>query len=102
MTNSVPPADKRAHMRILTEPAAKTWRDGCLALYRRYPRYQTRCAAPGVQGGVASGQPNYFHLLAAALLAGYREVTDANVSDVLTAIDRRARERYGEQTRMEI
>ena len=50
MSNVVPPASERAHMRITTDTAAKVWRDGCAALWRtsrpsasRMPRTSIGC-----------------------------------------------------------
>lgn len=94
MTNTVPPAEHRAHMRITTDKAAKAWRDGALALCRKYPHYQARIHAPGIKGGVASGQPNYAHILAAAKKAGHDYITDANVAQVLADVSARAEKLY--------
>lgn len=86
MSNAVPPADSRAHMRITTDQAAKTWRDGCAALCQKHPRYQTL-----IEGG-PSGRPNFYHLLGAARKCGFANVTDDNVGDVIVAIGARAAE----------
>lgn len=94
MSNAVPPADQRAHMRIMTDKAAKTWRDGCAALCQQFPHYQTRIHAKGVKGGTASGQPNFYHLLGAAHKCGFEHVTDENVAQVLAAVAARAERLY--------
>lgn len=92
MTNTVPPADTRAHMRITTDQAAKVWREGCAALCQKHSHYQTRISAKGIKGGVPSSLPNFFHLLGAAMKCGFVEVTNDNVKDVLAAIAARAAE----------
>ncbi len=94
MTNTVPPASERAHMRIMTDKAAKVWRDGCAALCQKYERYQTRMALAGRKGGVPSGQPNFYHLLGAAHKCGYTQVTDENVAQVLADVAARAEKLY--------
>lgn len=92
MSNTVPPAEHRAHMRITTDKAAKAWRDGCAALCQAHPRYQTRIHAKGIKGGHPSGLPNFYHLLGAARKCGFSEVTDGNVAEVIAAIGARAAE----------
>lgn len=92
MSNHVPPAEHRARFRDLSDRGSKAWRDGCLDLCRRHPHYQTV-----IKGNVASGQPNYAHLLAAAKKCGHAYVTDANVAQVLTDIEKRAAELYPAQ-----
>lgn len=94
MSNVVPPASERAHMRITTDKAAKVWREECLKLCQRFSHYQTRIHAPGVKGGVPSGQPNFFHVLGAAHKCGYERVTDENVAQVLADVAARASELY--------
>ena len=94
MSNVVPPASERAHMRITTDRAAKTWRDGCAALCQKFPHYQTRIFAPGVKGGHPSGLPNYMHILGAAHKCGYERVTDENVAQVLADVAARAEQLY--------
>ena len=94
MSNVVPPASERAHMRITTDRAAKVWRDGCAALCQKHSRYQTRIHAKGIKGGVPSGQPNHMHILAAAGKCGYASVTDENVAQVLADVAARASELY--------
>ena len=94
MSNVVPPASERAHMRITTDRAAKVWRDGCAALCQQFPRYQTRIHAPAVKGGLPSGQPNFFHVLGAAHQCGYERVTDENVAQVLADVAARAEQLY--------
>lgn len=94
MTNTVPPAEHRAHMRITTDKAAKAWRYGCLELCRDFPHYQTRIHAKGVKGGHPSGQPNHMHILAAAGKCGYASVTDENVAQVLADVAARAEKLY--------
>ena len=94
MTNTVPPASERAHMRITTDKAAKVWRDGCAALCQKHPHYQTRIHAKGIKGGVPSGQPNFFHVLGAAHKCGYASVTDENVAQVLADVAARAAQLY--------
>lgn len=94
MSNVVPPASERAHMRITTDKAAKVWRDGCAALCQKHPHYQTRMHAKGVKGGVPSGQPNHMHILAAAGKCGHASVTDENVAQVLADVAARASELY--------
>lgn len=86
MTNAVPPLLSRAVNRILTDAAAKGWRDGCTELALRYPRYLTV-----LKGGRLSDQPNFFHILGAVLKCGYPEVTDENWREVLAAINQRAK-----------
>lgn len=94
MSNTVPPAAERAHMRITTDQAAKTWRDGCAALCQAHPHYQTRIHAKGIKGGHPSGQPNFYHLLGAAKKCGYEFVTDENVAQVLADVAARAESLY--------
>lgn len=94
MSNVVPPASERAHMRITTDKAAKVWRDGCAALCQKHSHYQTRIHAKGIKGGVPSGQPNHMHILAAAGKCGYASVTDDNVAQVLADVAARASELY--------
>lgn len=94
MSNVVPPASERAHMRITTDKAAKVWRDGCAALCQKHSHYQTRIHAKGIKGGVPSGQPNHMHILAAAGKCGYASVTDENVTQVLADVTARASELY--------
>ena len=94
MSNTVPPASERAHMRITTDRAAKVWRDGCAALCQKHSHYQTRIHAKGIKGGVPSGQPNHMHILAAAGKCGYASVTDENVAQVLADVAARASELY--------
>lgn len=89
MTNTVPPAEHRAQFRNLSERGSKTWRDGCLALCQKHPRYQTV-----IKGGVASGQPNYARVLAAARKCGHDFITDANVAQVLADVAARAERLY--------
>ena len=90
MSNVVPPASERAHMRITTDKAAKVWREECLKLCQRFSHYQTRIHAKGIKGGVPSGMPNFYHLLGAAAKCGFAQVTDDNVGDVIAAIEARA------------
>ena len=86
MTNAVPPLLNRAVNRILTDAAAKGWRDGCTELALHYPRYLTV-----LKGGRLSDQPNFFHILGAVLKCAYPEVTDANWREVLAAVNQRAK-----------
>jgi hypothetical protein len=86
VTNAVPPVLTRAVNRILTDQAAKGWRDGCTELALRFPRYLTV-----LRGGKLSDQPNLYHILGAVLKCGFPEVTDDNWREVLAAIGQRAR-----------
>lgn len=86
MTNAVPPLLLRANNRILTDRAAKGWRDGCTELALRFPRYLTV-----LRGGRLSNEPNFFHIQGAALKCGYPEIADDNWREVLAAIVQRAK-----------
>lgn len=90
-SNAVPPT--YARMKITTDAAARVWREGCAAIARRYPRYQTL-----IEGG-PSGLPNFYHILGAALKCDYAEVTNDNVAAVLADIEQRA-EQAGEPRAM--
>lgn len=81
-SNAVPPA--YARMKISTDAAARVWRDGCRAIARKWPQYQT------VAKGGPSGLPNFFHILGAALKCGHDTVTNDNVAQVLADIEARA------------
>jgi hypothetical protein len=76
---------KTATMKVRAE--TNGWRAACQELAQAHPKYQTT-----LRGGALSGQPNYHHILGAALKCGFAEVNDANYQAVIEAVAARAAE----------
>ena len=69
----------RATVAFSTHAASETWQAGCDRLASDFPRYAGK-----------DGQPNVYHIGAAALKCGFEHVDDANVAAVLAAVYERA------------
>jgi hypothetical protein len=63
----------------------REWQAASKQLAEKYPRYQTV-----LKGGAPGGQPNFHHILGAAVKCGYNEVNDGNYELVIEAVGKRA------------
>jgi hypothetical protein len=63
----------------------KAWGDKAKEMAKKVPYFMT------------SNGPNYHHMLAAALKLGFDAVTDSNLDDVITALERHAQEAANEE-----
>lgn len=63
---------------------SKDWMNACRELAEHYPHYQTTVK------GKPSGQPNVYHILAAAAKCGYTEINDGNFEPAIETVALRA------------
>ena len=76
--------EKAASATVRVKKDFKEFRSACKELVTQHPDYQTQVK------GKPSGEPNMFHILAAAGKLGFAEINDENYQEVIEAIARRA------------